>query len=381
MTIKVVKESPGSCVYDSGHFQFKTTAMLGTSVMKEVCAAFESTYELVSKLPWGIVPYPEEGRTKFQAELFESRKAYLATGAPDWSAGVYVRKDKVFRMPFEELGVSLFADPSVRSARPSGYSRNGLVNNLTITHEITHQMMHGYLPYVPAWFSEGTAEYTAHLPYDRGEFDVHGAVQAFKEIKGGGGKASKRSLFRQLSNNVGLISLASLWNCTKDMTGGSKDSVFASPSYYEELASRYYSAHALVFFFMHLDGDGKASRIKKYFDAIHEEKAAWAPYWTMVDAYNKEIEALRPEYEKYQRAMIEFMTLPGVEDLGGGRFKYPPNLSPPKPPVSPDAPKSPDGADPGNLPLKHLGILLDGRTVAQLDRELRDAFYKEGINL
>ncbi|HRH97619.1 MAG TPA: hypothetical protein PLB55_16880, partial [Prosthecobacter sp.] len=97
MNIRVVKEEPGDCIYESGHFQFKTSAKLGAILMKDVCRAFESTYELVRLMPWGITPKPEEGRKKFQAELYATREQYLASGAPSWSAGVYVRKDKVFR--------------------------------------------------------------------------------------------------------------------------------------------------------------------------------------------------------------------------------------------------------------------------------------------
>ena len=82
MNIKVVKEVPGECIYESGHFQFKSSAKLGAILMKDVCRAFESTYELVRMMPWGIMPKPEEGRLKFQAELFATREQYLASGAP-----------------------------------------------------------------------------------------------------------------------------------------------------------------------------------------------------------------------------------------------------------------------------------------------------------
>jgi len=167
MNIKVVKESPEECIYESGHFQFKTSARLGLVLMKDVCRAFESTYELVRQMPWGIVPRPEEGRTKFQAELYATRDQFLATGAPSWSAGVYVRKDKVFRMPFSELGIS-------DAPGAAGYYRKGAVNNDTITHEITHQMMHECLPYMPVWLIEGLAEYTSTIEYKGGVVSVAG---------------------------------------------------------------------------------------------------------------------------------------------------------------------------------------------------------------
>ena len=393
MNIKVVKEEPGDCTYESGHFQFKTTAKLGALVMKDICGAFESTHELVRRLPWGITPRPEEGRAKFRAELFETRAEYLRAGAPTWSGGVYVVKDKVFRIPFEEVGLT-----KVPTNKTSGYSRSGPINNDTITHEITHQMMHEYLPFAPVWMLEGTAEYTAHLPYRSGEFNVTGALQSFKEMRDTTRKPAKRRLFRSLAFHPSWIGVNQLWGFTRDITQrtepkgemktkgekGPKGVTLGNAPEVDPraLADRYYSSHALVFYFMHLDGGGNAARIKKYFDAIHEEKAKWADFWPKVDAYRKKVDELRPAYEAYKRAMSDFMKQPGVKDLGDGRFSYPTNLTPPAaPPAAPEAPKAPDGTDPDEVCLKHLNVLLDGRSLYDLDNEVRTAFLKAGVTL
>ena len=393
MNIKVVKETPGDCLYESAHFQFKTTAKLGALVMRDICGAFESTHELVRRLPWGVVPRPEEGRPKFRAELFESRTEYLASGAPPWSGGVYMLKDKVFRMPFEELGLT-----KVPTNKTSGYARSGPINNDTITHEITHQMMHEYLPFAPVWFLEGTAEYTAHLPYRSGEFNVAGAAQAFKEMRDKGGKPQRRRLFRSLAYNPSWIGVKELWGYTTDITqrseppppasekeGAGKRKPVVRPVAEldpKALADRYYSSHALVFYFMHLDGGGNAARLKKFFDAIHEEKGKWTGFWPAVEDYRKKLEEIRPAYEAYQKAMEEFKKQPGVEDLGNGRISYPSTLKPPAaPPAAPEAPKLPDGTDPDRVCVKHLDVLVDGRSLEQLEREVVAAFSKAGINL
>lgn len=394
MNIKVVKETEGDCVYESGHFQFRTTAKLGALVMKDICGAFESTHELVRRLPWGVTPHPEEGRAKFRAELFETRSSYLASGAPPWSGGVYVLKDKVFRMPFEELGLT-----KAPTNKTSGYARSGPINNDTITHEITHQMMHEYLPYAPVWFLEGTAEYTAHLPYHSGEFNVAGAVQAFKDMRDAAHKPQKRRLFRSLAYRPSWTGVRDLWGYTTDITQrsdkagptpvketgggkGRKKVINAEAVDPKALADRYYSSHALVFYFMHLDGDGKATRIKKYFDALHEEKAKWAGFWPAVEAYRKKVDELRPAYDAYQKAMDEFMKQPGVKNLGDGRISYPSSLKPPPAPAAlPEAPKPPDGTEPDEVAVKHLDVLLDGRSLEQVEGEVRAAFTKAGINL
>lgn len=393
MNIKVVKEAAGDCLYESAHFQFKTTAKLGALVMRDICGAFESTHELVRRLPWGVVPRPEEGRTKFRAELFETRPEYLASGAPPWSGGVYVLKDKAFRMPFEELGLT-----KAPTNKTSGYARSGPINNDTITHEITHQMMHEYLPFAPVWFLEGTAEYTAHLPYRSGEFNVAGAVQAFKEMRDNGRKPQRRRLFRSLAYNPAWIGVKELWGYTTDITrrselispekekggDGKRKPVAKEVSELDPkaLADRYYSSHALVFYFMHLDAGGNATRLKKFFDAIHEEKGKWAGFWPAVEAYRKKLDELRPAYEAYQKAMEAFKKQPGVEDLGNGRISYPSSLTPPMAPAAaPEAPQPPDGTDQDAVGVKHLEVLLDGRSLEQLEREVVAAFAKAGINL
>jgi hypothetical protein len=369
-TIRVIREQPGDCLYESEHFQFKTTAKLGVALMKDVCRAFESTYELVRLMPWGIQPKPEAGRSKFQAELYETRQQYLATGAPSWSAGVYSMKDKVFRIPFQELGIS------DQPGAGGGYYRKGEINNDTITHEITHQMMHEYVPYMPAWLVEGLAEYTSNLPYRSGIFQVSedASVLATKPNK----SSRLRGLFAVPVNKPNWIGVKTLWTLTTDITTPNPISNFTlpedgkptptstrTPSSFEpsmaQIGSHYHSSHLLTHFFVR-DREGMA--LKKYFDALHAEAPKWAPFWKSLDEYSAALEKLRPAYETYEAEMKLFMQKPGVKQLEGGRFSYPAELTPP--------------TDPSAVCMKHLSILLDGRTLDQLDEELRLMFQKVG---
>lgn len=383
MNIKVVKEEPGQCIYESGHFQFKTSAKLGAILMKDVCRAFESTYELVRLMPWGIVPKPEEGRTKFQAELYATREQYLATGAPPWSGGVYVRQDKVFRMPFDQLGISNTVGAN------GAYYRKGEINNDTITHEITHQMMHEYLPYMPVWLIEGLAEYTSNLTYKGGLFSVSGDGTAFLAKQPG---SRNRGLLSSMRYKPQWIGVKELWGYTTDISTRNEIKSFklsdrkaqrepapSQPPAMQDLANRYHSSHVLAYFFVHESG-GK--HLMQYFDALHEEKKKWPAFWEQADAYDKELDKLRPAYEVYRTAIKQFMQQPGVKDLGGGRFSYPKSLTPPAPP--PDPPKEPlppDNTDPDAVCAKHLNILLNDRTLEQLDQEVRAMFQKSGFSL
>ncbi|WP_395738024.1 hypothetical protein [Prosthecobacter sp.] len=386
MNIKVVKEEPGSCIYESGHFQFKTSAKLGVILMKDVCRAFESTYELVRLMPWGIIPRPEEGRTKFQAELYASREQYLATGAPPWSGGVYVRPDKVFRMPFNELGISNTVGAN------GAYYRKGEINNDTITHEITHQMMHEYLPYMPVWLIEGLAEYTSNLAYKGGVFSVSGDGVSFLAKQPG---SRNRGLMNAMRYKPQWIGVKETWGYTTDIStrneikgfkmsdrdNGQRRNVRAAgpPPSMEDLGNRYHSSHILAYFFVHENG---GRHLMQYFDALHEEKKKWPVFWEQVKAYDAAVDKLRPAYDAYRKAMNQFMQEPGVKDLGGGRFSYPKNLTPPAPPPDPPKePEPPEGTDPDAVCAKHLNILLNDRSLDQIEQEIRAMFQKNGFSL
>ncbi len=387
-SIRVIREKPGDCLYESEHFQFKTTAKLGVALMKDICRAFESTYELVRLMPWGIQPRPEEGRSKFQAEFYETREQYLATGAPTWSAGVYSLKDKVFRIPFEELGIS--AQPGAGGA----YYRKGAVNNDTITHEITHQMMHGYVPYMPIWLVEGLAEYTSNLPYRSGVFQVGEDASAFAAPKGAA--SSRRGLFNFMvqRQRPGWIGVERLWTYTTDITTANPITRFtltddnlappASPdappsALTADIGSNYRSGHLLAFFLVR-DRDGLP--LKRYFDALRDEAAKWPPFWKALDNYKAALEKLRPAYVAYETEMEAFLLKPGVTKLDDGRISYPNTLTPPAdPPELPKPPLPPDRTDPKAVCAKHLGILLDGRSLAQLNEEVMRMFMNMGCPL
>jgi hypothetical protein len=388
MAIQVIKEAPGECVYRSRHFEFTTPVKLGAGSMKEICRSFESTYELICKLPWGINPWPEDGRF-FRAQLFPTREEYRASGAPEWSAGAYSLKDRVFRIPFEEVGLK---------NRGSEYFLGGVINNDTITHEVTHQMMHEYLRFMPIWMTEGLAEYTSNLPYTSGRYSVAAALEGFKQMRRDYGKVKRRGLTVRTSRAPQWVGAAQLWEYTTSILiarpisnsartppekprpvvagtfpplSGGVSQATSDQTNILDLPNRYFSGHALVFYFMHFDGDGKGTRLKKFFDLIHEERKLWAGFGESLATYEKAVEKYLGEWE-------EFKKNPGVIDLGGGMIRYPNNL---RPPAEPPAPATPGNTDATKVCVKHLGILLDGRTPAELDAQVRAAFLKAQVPL
>jgi len=277
--IQVVEENPAArkCVYRSEGFEFTSQAKLMPSVMKEVARTFEATKSLVSSLPWGIVCRPPEGFERYQAELYETRKDYIAAGGPENSGGVYMSGDKIFRVPFPSIGLKLLGKT---------YAKDENYDGGTLIHEITHQVMDAYLTFLPVWVIEGTAEYTEMLPYNAGKFraDAHqkGLKDHIQEMQKRGYAIEIGNLEEHLTMN------RATWSGIANTTN-------------RKMGELYFRSVLAVYFFCHLDGDKKGTRFIKFMDAVYGET-----------------EALRT-----------FFKDPRVKHLEGGRFSYPTNFPPP----------------------------------------------------
>jgi hypothetical protein len=399
MSIQIVREDAAGAVYRSRHFEFSSPVKLGQNAMKEVCRAFESTYELVSRLPWGVRPVPEGGQPFFRSKFFRSQEEYVKAGAPRWSAGIYSPTERMFQMPLTQVGVE---------QRNGGWSVSGQINNDVITHEVTHQMMHEYLEFMPIWMAEGLAEYTANLPYDSGRYNVAQALAGLKQA------ASKEKKERKLWSSNRQVTPR--WIGVKELSGFTtsiskrneitsltfeppepptpkptdglvaqtqtftplQSTVIINPlEEIQNLANRYYSSQRLVTYFMHLDGDGSGLRLKRYFDAIHEERKKWASFWVEYEQYKIQATAAQKEYEA---AIEAFKKQPGVVVLSENMVRFPANLQMPQPKM-PKFPTPPDNVDPQKVCVRHVDILLGGRTLEQLEADVRAGYQKAGIAL
>lgn len=308
--ITAVKESEPerSYVYESQAFEFTSQAKLAGSVMKEVARTFEATRELISQLPWGVVCQPPLGLDRYQAALYETRDDYFRAGGPTNSGGVYMSGEKIFKIPFPSLGLEM---------RGKTYFKNDNFSNDTLVHELTHQMMHDYLPFLPKWVIEGTAEYTELLPYNAGTFRA---------------SSHKTELKRHIDNRIRYGLEPSVGSVESHLTmtrsaweAASGDSMGQITVYFRSLL--------IVYYFCHLDGDGKGSRFLKFMDAVRDEA----------------------------ESLKAFFADPRVKRFPDGRFSYPRTLTPPD-------------MDPDTAPFKHIGLLLDGRSYEQLAAEVVEAF-------
>lgn len=320
-------EAARKYVYRSEAFEFTSQANLLPGLMKSVAQTFEATRRLINALPWGITCRPPEGMSFYQAALFETRQDYIAAGGPPNSGGVYMTREKIFKIPFQSLGIE---------QRGQSYTRSDNYSSDTLVHEITHQLMHDYLNHLPTWVVEGTAEYAEMLPYNGGRFRVSGAGSGLKEYLEG---------FTRRGIRPSIPDLATFFN----MPRSDWDRIALSGP--TRMAELYQQSAVLVYFFNHLDGDGKGTGFMKYMDATRAQMIQWEMY--------------DHTFAEYRKKMDEFFKQPGVQRLEGGRFTYPRNLQPPEPPKSPTGKPMDE-----TTAMSNLEVLLSGRALDLLQKEL-----------
>ncbi len=334
MKAEVVSEDPAAekFVYRTQHFEFESQGKFNTSLLREVARSFEATYELVKALPWGITPKPEEG-DYFHARLMKDKESYYAAGAPKNSGGVYKGKEKVFMVPFENIGVKVVG---------KSYAKTEDFETHTMVHELTHQMMHAWLHLLPQWIVEGTAEYTGNLPLKTGHFRVSAAKTGLKDYVD--------FLKKRTTDGVPEpYPLEKLFNVTNEEW---TNILLESPHMSHRL---YFTSYLLVYYFMHLDGKGDGQLFARFF---------------------REVGDVQHDIEKYRTAMEDFKKQPGVETLPDGSIRWRGDMKAPERPTV----LASDAAL-GEFQKKALAILLDKRSEPDLMKQIRSAYVRLGIRL
>lgn len=182
----------GPKTFFTPHFEFTTDLDVSTNFISEAAKIYEGTYEAIKALPHGLPLSPPEGTTHFRGMLMENaafqrrvqelngeEKAPtggvfvgIPTSARTRTVGLYVPNEKALLVPYESLGAKKMG--SRLTLRKSS-------DTSTLVHEIAHQVMHDWLPFVPVWFAEGIAEYIAAVPSQSGRFEFRNAERGLKE--------------------------------------------------------------------------------------------------------------------------------------------------------------------------------------------------------
>lgn len=311
---KVTKEDPANqnYVYRSEFFEFHSQDKLALSVVKDIARSFELTRSLITSLPWSIAPKPPEDLGFYQAKFYLSRRNYALDGGPANSAGVYSTSDRIFKVPFETLGLRM---------RGKTWFKDENFENGTVIHELTHQMMHSVLPLLTPWLIEGTAEYAEMLP--RGGTKIYAAAYD-KGIRDYMKRMQMQNLnFSQCMKPSQLMQLTmNQWSIQSDIT-------------LEDQAIRYMSSCLLIYYFNHLD-ESQGANFRAFMKQIHEVDLAWQ----------------------------SFFKNPKVKHMGNGRYQYPSDLPLPKNERS------------EKTALSLYSVLLGEKSLEQLDSDFENAFKK-----
>jgi len=391
----------GPKTYTTAHFTFECETEVTKAFISEASRVFEGTLEAVRALPLGLDPKPAEGETRFRT-LFLERGTFESefnknraeaeaanpgdgeTVAPPGAgtnnvanvAGVYIPKRKEVLVPYTSLGVSM-SGSKVSLRRSSDTS--------TLIHEVTHQVMHEWLPVMPLWLGEGLAEYLSAVPYQNGRFEFKNSVAGLKE--------SLREDYRIDEGEEVLIyrphELVDLPNA--GWSGVSLD---------------YLSAMMLTYYFVHLDqpekpcatlasylsllGQSKEdveNHISEHNRAVKEFEAKRLAFNEQVGKYNASLTTFKAEVDAYNGRVDTYnnQVRSGVPE--GERVKVGEEPVPPTPPtelVVPEILKANDGQ-----PVDFLAKMKDaarpalfrGRGNEQLDEEVIAAFAGIGIQV
>lgn len=331
--VEVVSEDAAAekYVYRTEHFEFESQGKFNQSLLREVARNFEATYELLKALPWKIDPKPASGNL-FKAQLFKTREAYLAAGGLPNSGGIYRSEKEAFMVPFDSIGVKTVG---------KSYAKDDNFETHTMVHELTHEMMHFWLGLLPQWVVEGTAEYTGTLPLRTGHFRLSAAKNGLKDYV----EFLKKRTVAGMPEPYPLDKLFPITNEEWSET------LATDPRASHRL---YFTSFLLTYYFMHLDGKGDGQLFARFF---------------------REVGETRKQVEDFAAAVETFKKQPGVEVKPDGSYRWQGNLKHPEKP----AVLTPEGRE--AFQKKTLAILLDGRTEADLMKQIRSAYVKLGIRL
>lgn len=251
--IEIVEENAAQkqFIYESANYRYTSDVRLAASLVKGFAVMFEATHLYCRTLPLSLRS-DRRVSGKYQIRLFENKLDYIKAGGLKGSAGVFMSDTGVVMVPLTSLGV-----------RPvgNGYMLDRDKSSKTIPHELTHQLTPAvYLGKgALGWFSEGIAEYVATTPYRSGSYNVRGnmndiiAYATGYGIKGLGGRALGEA-----------ISIAPL----------KKFMLLDYASFLEDGQVNYGVALLITTYFLAMDGEGDAKRMKTYLAALLDGKDA-----------------------------------------------------------------------------------------------------------
>jgi hypothetical protein len=250
LNIEIISENieAKEFVYSSTNFRFISDAKLTAKVVKEFAGMFEATWAYCNAIPLGLGK-GELTDGKYLIKLFERRQDYYAAGGAAFpgSSGFFSGEMKRIIIPFDSLGLRKVG---------SAYTVDRSTYNRILPHEITHQLTP--VPYFGNtspnfWLSEGLADYVATTPYSSGSYNLRNHRKDLVEYVTG--HSGVDGIGRDLGSKIDVMPFKDFMLLPVEAYGASGN-------------LNYGVALLIVYYFIHLDGEGDAARFKAYCQAL-----------------------------------------------------------------------------------------------------------------
>jgi hypothetical protein len=239
----------GRFVYQSGSFQFTSNAALSGGVVREMASDFELVSAFFVQMPWGYQPKPT-GVGFFAINLFETPSQYITAGGSENSSWYF--KNNLIVVKFATLGLKRVGE---RFAFDSRTTRPGSMIGGT-----TRLVMSPMTSFLNPWAAMGLEEFLEYCAYRNSAFDFLHAERGLKaridQTRGYGAATDPARM-------VQFIKVS--WSQRRD-------------DVLELRRQNFLDGLLLVYFFGYLDGDGKGTRLHRFYREVAQKTMAWREF-------------------------------------------------------------------------------------------------------
>ena len=250
----------GAFSFRSPHFEIRSDAPILAGAVRDVATVLEATRDLVYSLPLGLrarpllpkgfiwvdagAAHPYDPDHLF-VRFFSTPEAYAAAGAPAGSGGSYAVHRREMVISLRNFGI--FTDDG---RQVHDYRKNLFV----LKHEVTHQLLHHWIPFLPLWLNEGFPEYIAALHLQDGRYNLREREAAFLRYLNKWRPRDEDTRAIRMLHPARLLTLShQQWQSALQM---------------ETAVLNYNSAALLTYYFLHQDGTGNGAPLAAFLDAL-----------------------------------------------------------------------------------------------------------------
>lgn len=241
ITVVAEDETAKQFVYRSPHYEFTAPIRLANSTVQELAVVFEATYALVDALPVGMNLRAAE-KAPFKVLLVEDIEDIIKLGGPGNCEFTYLKKIDSVIVTLGNLGAEK------KNGRWSFSARKATLWDVRL--RIAEQLYSPLTGRLPVWFDMGFGTYVVEMRYDNGRFLVSGQRGALRD-------------FLKWENPATTFPMPDLKSCMEMDSAQWTALVEAS-----KLDGYYAASVLLVYYFLHLDGEGDSAFAASYIKAI-----------------------------------------------------------------------------------------------------------------